>query len=223
MFYILDDLGYIEEVSTHYIERDSKTCTEYTGAIPEGYETLDNWVLNANIRAYKLDADGNLIFDEIRDAELQKEYNAKIPKYNIITAGLKSSKSINFTTYTEIKISLDNELKVGNKLTLSNGSVVIGKGVKLVKVNANARLDASANATVYALKIWIHKSDGTLKKVFAHYFYKVNTSYDLPMCITSVLAEVEEGDTISLITQSAASQTKKLISPDTYLTVEVVD
>lgn len=77
MFYILDDLGYIEEVSTHYIERDNKTCTEYIGAIPEGYETLDEWTLNANIRAYKLDADGNLIFDADRDAALQEEYNTE--------------------------------------------------------------------------------------------------------------------------------------------------
>jgi hypothetical protein len=78
MYYILDDLGYIEEVSTHYIERDSKTCTEYTGAIPTGYETLDDWVLNANIRAYKLNASGNLVYDANRDAALQAEYNASL-------------------------------------------------------------------------------------------------------------------------------------------------
>lgn len=77
MFYILDNLGYIEEVSTHYIERDNKTCTEYTGAIPEGYETLADWVLNANIRAYKI-TNGNLVYDANRDAALQAEYNAKL-------------------------------------------------------------------------------------------------------------------------------------------------
>lgn len=77
MFYILDDLGYIEEVSTHYIERDNKTCTEYAGAIPEEFETYDDWALNANIRAYKLDADGNLIFDADRDAALQEEFNVE--------------------------------------------------------------------------------------------------------------------------------------------------
>jgi hypothetical protein len=77
MFYILDELSYIEEVSTHYIERDNKTCTEYTGAIPEGYETYDEWALNANIRAYKLDANGNLMFDADRNAALQEEYKKK--------------------------------------------------------------------------------------------------------------------------------------------------
>jgi hypothetical protein len=73
MFYILDELSYIEEVSTHYIERDNKTCTEYTGAIPEGYETLDDWVLNANIRAYKI-VSNNLIYDADRAAALENEW-----------------------------------------------------------------------------------------------------------------------------------------------------
>lgn len=74
MFYILDDLGYIEDTSSHYIEKDEKTCTEYTGTIPEGYDSLDDWVLNANIRAYKI-VGGNLTYDADRDAELQEEYN----------------------------------------------------------------------------------------------------------------------------------------------------
>lgn len=73
MRYILDDLGYIEAVSCTYIECSNKSCTEYTGAIPEGYESLDDWVLNANIRAYKIE-DGNLVFDEARAAELEAEW-----------------------------------------------------------------------------------------------------------------------------------------------------
>jgi hypothetical protein len=50
-----------------------KSCNEYTGAIPEGYESLDDWVLNANIRAYKI-ANKNLVFDATRDAELEAEW-----------------------------------------------------------------------------------------------------------------------------------------------------
>lgn len=74
MFYILDSLGYIEATSSHYIECDNKTCTEYKGTIPSGYSDLDDWVLNANIRAYKINTSGNLIYDEARDESLQKEY-----------------------------------------------------------------------------------------------------------------------------------------------------
>jgi hypothetical protein len=73
MRYILDDLGYIEAISCTFIECSNKSCTEYTGAIPEGYETLDDWVLNANIRAYKI-VDNNLVYDEARAAELEAEW-----------------------------------------------------------------------------------------------------------------------------------------------------
>lgn len=88
MHYILDDSGYIEEISSHLIECNEKTCTPYTGAIPEGYDSLDDWLLNANIQAYKLDDDGNLIFDEARDNFLKlqwelEEERAKMKKIPI--------------------------------------------------------------------------------------------------------------------------------------------
>lgn len=90
MYYILDEDGYIEAVSSHFIECFNKTCTEYKGTIPEGYETLDDWILNANIRAYKLDDDENLIFDEARAAflELELELEEKRRRENeiIVTA-----------------------------------------------------------------------------------------------------------------------------------------
>jgi hypothetical protein len=73
MKYILDDLGFIEAVSYHPIECDNKTWLEYTGAIPEGYESLDDWILNANIRAYKI-VENNLTYDAARDAALEAEW-----------------------------------------------------------------------------------------------------------------------------------------------------
>ena len=73
MRYILDDLGYIEEVIIGgIIQRDDKSCTEYTGTIPNGYDSLEEWNEKANIRAYKI-VDGNLVFDENRSNELQKQ------------------------------------------------------------------------------------------------------------------------------------------------------
>lgn len=73
MRYILDDRGYVKYCSNNYITCENKTCTPYEGTIPEGYETIEEWVQNANIRAYKV-VDGNLVFDEEEDARLQEEY-----------------------------------------------------------------------------------------------------------------------------------------------------
>lgn len=71
MRYILDDLGYIEEIIFGgIIECKNKTCTEYTGEVPSGYNTLLEWCETANIRAFKV-VDGQLVYDADKDAELQ--------------------------------------------------------------------------------------------------------------------------------------------------------
>lgn len=71
MRYILNDEGFIEAVSFGCtIECKDKTCTEYTGIVPEGYETLAIWNENANINAYKI-VEGNLVYDSEEDARLQ--------------------------------------------------------------------------------------------------------------------------------------------------------
>lgn len=71
MRYILNDSGYIEEISfTHGIVCNNKTCIEYTGSVPEGYESLAEWSDNANINAYKI-VDENLVYDSTEDTRLQ--------------------------------------------------------------------------------------------------------------------------------------------------------
>jgi hypothetical protein len=71
MRYILNDSGYIQAVSfNNLLECQNKTCTEYTGTVPTGYETLAEWSENANINAYKI-VDSNLVFDSEEDARLQ--------------------------------------------------------------------------------------------------------------------------------------------------------
>lgn len=73
MRYILDDLGFIEEISFGAtISCNDKSCTEYTGEVPDGYDSLCEWVDNANIRAYKIE-NGSLVFDEDRADDLEKE------------------------------------------------------------------------------------------------------------------------------------------------------
>ena len=73
MKYILDDEGYIKECSETDIVCENKTCKEYKGKVPDGFKTYLEWALNSNIRAYKI-KDGNLIYDEKRDATLKRQY-----------------------------------------------------------------------------------------------------------------------------------------------------
>lgn len=86
MKYILDDLGYIDEISFGgTIECKNKTCTEYTGTIPSGYTSLIEWSEKANTRAYKI-TNGNLVYDSAKNTALQtqwttEEENSKISNY----------------------------------------------------------------------------------------------------------------------------------------------
>lgn len=73
MRYILDDNGYIDSVSCTPFNCKDKSCTEYTGEIPSGYESIAEWAQNANIRAYKV-VEGNLTLDEVKAAELEAEW-----------------------------------------------------------------------------------------------------------------------------------------------------
>ena len=71
MRYILNSEGYIEAVIFGgLLTCNNNDCTEYTGSIPSGYESLEEWNDNANIQAYKIE-DGNLVYDSDKDAELQ--------------------------------------------------------------------------------------------------------------------------------------------------------
>lgn len=73
MRYILDDSGYIDSVSCTPFNCKDKSCQEYTGTIPSGYDTLQEWAQNANIRAYKI-VSGNLVYDAAKDAELNAKW-----------------------------------------------------------------------------------------------------------------------------------------------------
>ena len=71
MRYILNSEGYVEAVTFGgFITCNNNSCTEYAGSVPSGYETLEEWNDNANIRAYKI-VDGNLVYDSDKDTELQ--------------------------------------------------------------------------------------------------------------------------------------------------------
>lgn len=70
MRYDIDANNYITNV---YFNCNSGTCTEYTGSIPDGYTSIEEWASNSNILAYKI-VDGNLVYDSAKDAELQEQW-----------------------------------------------------------------------------------------------------------------------------------------------------
>lgn len=87
MRYKVDENNYITDV---YFNCYAGTCSEYTGNIPDGYTSLEEWASNANILAYKI-VDNNLVYDSVRDAELQEQWKQELQenmpgKYELPTA-----------------------------------------------------------------------------------------------------------------------------------------
>lgn len=79
MRYKLDSVGYVLAVSFGcYLDN----CTEYTGAVPSGYKSLDDWATNACIQAYYIDQKGNLTLDSYRKNELEKKQEKEAIDYS---------------------------------------------------------------------------------------------------------------------------------------------
>lgn len=101
MRYILDSDGYIDSVSCNPFGCKDKECQEYTGAVPSGYETLDEWVLNANIRAYKI-TNNNLVYDEAKDEELQAEWEIESTPIKTLFNGSMGNIGTDYTLTDDI-------------------------------------------------------------------------------------------------------------------------
>lgn len=84
MRYIADSAGYVKELSFGAdIACGGDTCTEYTGAVPSGYKTLEAWYIAECERLYRWKiVDGNLTLDSTAVAP-----SAEKPKH-IIDSGV---------------------------------------------------------------------------------------------------------------------------------------
>lgn len=165
MRYILDDLGYIEEVSFGAeIICNDKNCTEYIGDIPDGYENLLEWSVNANIRAYKI-VDDNLVFDENRNAELQTLYKQEEidngPVYHKELYGLQqqiediqdvSDSQYVKETATGKVVLIDNVKKSFPRIKLTNVDPYKFNKVDLIVTGKNLLRNEAATQTIAGIE-----------------------------------------------------------------------
>lgn len=79
MRYKLNNEGYVCAVSFGcYLD----SCTEYTGAVPIGYNNLDEWASYSCIQAYYIDPNGNLVIDFAREIELKSRQEQEAIDYS---------------------------------------------------------------------------------------------------------------------------------------------
>ncbi len=211
MRYILDDSGYIDSVSCTPFNCKDKSCTEYTGAIPDGYESIAEWAQNANIRAYKL-VGGNLTFDAAKDAELTAEWAQCTSGKNIITVKLGTNYTMTNNEY--VQLQMVEHAKTGNRLTIENGAVKIGAGISLVKVSFNLHFNSVATAGNKWATLYVN--DSAEIPIVSYLSNRGTISSGV------VMLPVSEGDIISLQANGAKNDVVRN-ALYTAMTVEVVE
>ena len=87
MKYILDSEGYVYHIALgcRISCEEYGDCTEYTGEVPSGYESIEEWMTDACIEAYKI-VDGNLILDSARLEQIQAKHLAEEEENRCVTA-----------------------------------------------------------------------------------------------------------------------------------------
>ena len=140
---------------------------------------------------------------------------------NIMTAFCKSRFSLDVPAqYTTYVLPLTDSISCGDKLTFENHRIKIGKGVSKVLVSGSIGLWNSPSTGEFGLQI--HKNGNVrLNMAFSNHSGGEITGVNA----VPVLAEVEEGDLISLSISSAGTGTHNFLTDDkaVSLTVQVVD
>jgi len=240
MRYILDNNGYIEAVSCTEISCSNKSCTAYTGAIPEGYDSLEDWAQNANIRAYKI-VDGNLTYDDYEDEYLKAIYEeetiAGLVGKSIVQMTLKNDIT-NYATdsnyFHPFSASGNNEvIAIGKKIQYGQRpatdyggrtnqtvyGVLVGEDVPYVKVSPTIRyLNNSTSSVNINTYIYVVR-DGTSKAVKAS-SDTVPASSRYTAAYTHIVDSLQSGDFIFIVSyKSTASRDVDVISSNSDTSV----
>lgn len=131
---------------------------------------------------------------------------------NVITAGINSMYTI--TSSTAEKLTLANNIKVGDKLSIKDGSIIIGKNIKCIKVSAQVVFSV---ATVGTHVVTFNINDTIVCSI------SQNLTANWQGIITGErLIEVTEGDKVSLYVRSVANDKVNHALSSTFITVEAV-
>lgn len=210
---LVDTLPYNQEQTFYlYVEDKLSTATDSRG-ITKGIPTFD-------AGSHDFQVNGDLF---VADVNRQNKIDAsKIirARNEAIVIGLSSDITINPTVqYQRTKLNLSLEMgKLGDKLTLTNGEVKVGKGISKIRVSANGVLSGSTQLT----GIIVAKNGDDTYRTFTG---SSHTSF-LSCSISGGILDVNENDLISLyVYTNTATESRTVRAYDgyaTYLCVEAV-
>lgn len=140
---------------------------------------------------------------------------------NIITVGISETKVIEKDNTNELLALNAEYIKIGNKLTLSDGKIIIGKGINYVRISGQVFYSVAKAITRHALRICKNTHSNVVG--FNTIMSQIATSNNCCPTITSIIVPVTEGDKILALVSGAVGDAVSGANATTYITVEVVD
>lgn len=137
-----------------------------------------------------------------------------------ITLNRKTHLSVTAVSWTNFKITFDNQVKISDKLSVVDNSIKIGANVNHVRISAKISYDASIPANSFmGLRLNLNN-----EQIMDDYEIHSNTNVATSVHLPSFIIPVNENDVLTLYgVCSSAITNKNVRAMSTYFTVEVVD
>lgn len=151
--------------------------------------------------------------------------NGKQDKQKHILKAILATDNITITSskdYDAVLVPLGEQyLKFGDKLSLSNGKIVIGSGVKYIRISAQVMMSyIPSSLRVMGLAVYITNS-----QVYTNYGIRTSSDF-LTYNAPGMIFPAKAGDTVSIhvyIEPSGTSVKLRKYSQSTFLQVEVIE
>ena len=123
--------------------------------------------------------------------------------------------------YDSVLVPLKQYIKMGNKLSFSNGKIVIGSGVNYIRISAQVMMSyIPSSLRIMGLAVYITNS-----QVYTNYGIRTSSDF-LTYNAPGMIFPVKAGDTVSIhvyIEPSETSVKLRKYSQSTFLQVEVIE
>lgn len=171
------------------------------------------------------------IYDENLGGPLQLDkknvidwINSKQDKQKHILKAILATDNTTITSsqdYDAVLVPLGQYIKMGNKLSFSNGKIVIGSGVNYIRISAQVMMsDIPSSLGIMGLAVYITNS-----QVYTNYGFRTSP-YFLTYNAPGMIFPAKAGDTVSIhvyIEPSGTSVKLRKYSQSTFLQVEVIE
>ena len=171
------------------------------------------------------------IYDENLGGPLQLDkknvinwINSKQDKQKHILKAILATDNTTITSaqdYDSVLVPLIQYIKMGNKLSFSNGKIVIGSGVNYIRISAQVMMSyIPSSLGIMGLSVYITNS-----QVYTNYGIRTSSDF-LTYNAPGMIFPVKAGDTVSVhvyIEPSGTSVKLRKYSQSTFLQVEVIE